>query len=218
VAFLLHLLPVQEETKMFHTEEQMKRLATLTGVMLIATAEALAADSDSKPARRIVVSIADRKLAVMEAGHVVRIFPTAVGAPVSPSPRGSFEIINRLTEPTYYGFGKVIPPGKSNPIGTRWMGLSVKGYGIHGTNDPASIGRNVSHGCIRLRNNEMEQLFEMVSVGDAVELYAEHTPELDAIFGVAKPAAPASTLPTTGIPASAATVAQVRAASAVVNR
>lgn len=203
---------------MIHTEEQFKRLATLTGVMLLATAEALAAENESKPARKIVVSIADRKLAVMEAGYVVKIFPTAVGAPVSPSPTGSYEIVNRVTEPTYYGFGKVIPPGKSNPVGTRWIGLSAKGYGIHGTNDPASIGRNVSHGCIRLRNNEIEELFEMVSVGDTVELYAEHTSELDEIFGVTKPATPASTVPVTSIPTSAATVAQVRAASAVVNR
>src|SRR5208283_961656 len=160
---------------MIRAEEQMKKLATLTGVILLATAEALAAENQARPARKIVVSLADRKLAVMEAGHVVKIFSTAVGAPASPSPTGSYEIINRLAEPTWYGNGKVVPPGKSNPIGTRWMGLSVKGYGIHGTNAPSSIGRNVSHGCIRLRNSDVEELFEMVAVGDAVELHAEHT-------------------------------------------
>jgi lipoprotein-anchoring transpeptidase ErfK/SrfK len=191
----------------------MKKLATLTGVMLLATAEALAADNQAKPARKLVVSLADRKLAVMEAGHVVKIFSTAVGAPSSPSPTGSYEIVNRLVDPTYYGFGKVIPPGKGNPIGTRWMGLSVQGFGIHGTSDPSSIGRNVSHGCIRLRNRDVEELFEMVSVGDTVELYAEHTSELDPIFGaVVRPT------PATVIPAGAVTVAQVRTASAVVNR
>jgi lipoprotein-anchoring transpeptidase ErfK/SrfK len=62
--------------------------------------------------------------------------------------------------------------------------LSKKGYGIHGTNRPASIGRNASHGCIRMRNRDVEELFEMVSVGDAVELYGERTAELDKIFGV----------------------------------
>jgi lipoprotein-anchoring transpeptidase ErfK/SrfK len=198
---------------MIRAEEQMKRLATLTGVMFMATAEALAADNQAKPTRKIVVSLADRKLAVMEAGRVVKIFSTAVGAPVSPSPTGTYEVINRLADPTYYGHGKVIPPGKSSPIGTRWMGLSVKGYGIHGTNDPSSIGRNVSHGCIRLRNSDVEELFEMVSVGDTVELYAEHTPELDQIFGVVIPR-----IPTTAIPATAASVAEVRTASAAVNR
>lgn len=198
---------------MIDTDKQMKKLATLIGVMLLATAEALAAENQVKPARKIVVSLADRKLAVMEDGHVVKIFSTAVGAPVSPSPTGSYEIINRLADPTWYGHGKIVPPGKSSPIGTRWMGLSAKGYGIHGTNAPSSIGRNVSHGCIRLRNSDVEELFEMVSVGDTVELYAEHTPELDDIFGAAAPRTAA-----TVIPAGATTVAQVLTASAAVNR
>ena len=172
------------------TEEQIRKLAKLTSIMVIATAEAMAADSQSQPQRRIVVSLADRKLAVVEAGRVVKVFSVAVGAPASPSPVGSYEIVNRLSEPTYYGFGKVVPPGKSNPIGPRWIGLSVKGYGIHGTNDPNSIGHNASHGCIRLRNRDIEELFEMIHVGDAVELVAEHTAEMDSIFGAPKPPIP----------------------------
>jgi lipoprotein-anchoring transpeptidase ErfK/SrfK len=206
VAIVLHLVPAQEDGTMIRAEDRtMKKLATLTGVMLLATAEALAAENQSRPARKVVVSLADRKLAVMEAGRVVKIFSTAVGAPSSPSPTGSYEIINRLAEPTWYGHGKVVPPGKSNPIGTRWMGLSAKGYGIHGTNAPASIGHNASHGCIRLRNGDVEELFEMVAVGDAVELYDGHTPELDRIFGAAVSRTPAI-------------VAQVQTASAAVNR
>src|SRR5271157_1852566 len=197
---VLHLLPAQEDGTMIRAEDQtMKRLAALTGAMFLAASEALAAENQSRPARRVVVSLADRKLAVVEAGRVVKIFSTAVGAPESPSPTGSYEIINRLAQPTWYGHGKVVPPGKSNPIGTRWMGLSVKGYGIHGTNVPSSIGHNASHGCIRLRNSDVEELFEMVAVGDTVELYGERTAELEAIFG-------------------AATVAEVPAVSAAVNR
>ena len=53
------------------------------------------------------------------------------------------------------------------------MGISAPGYGIHGTNVPASIGKNASHGCIRLRNSDIEQLFKLVEVGDQVELYGE---------------------------------------------
>lgn len=164
-------------------EDQMKRLAALTSVILMATAEALAQDKQGRPARRIVVSIPDRKLAVVESGSVVKIFPTAVGAPKSPSPAGCFTIVQRVPDPTWYGKGKVVPPGKANPVGTRWIGLSLKGYGIHGTNSPASIGHNVSHGCIRMRNRDVEQLFEMVSIGDYVELVGERTPELEQIFG-----------------------------------
>jgi lipoprotein-anchoring transpeptidase ErfK/SrfK len=201
---------------MIRAEDQtMKRLAALTGAMLLAASEALAAENQARPARRVVVSLADRKLAVVEAGRVVKIFATAVGAPESPSPTGSFEIVNRLAKPTWYGHGKVVPPGKSNPIGTRWMGLSVQGYGIHGTNAPASIGHNASHGCIRLRNGDVEELFEMVAVGDAVELYARRTAELEAIFGAATVATVAE------VPAASAAVAKVAevpAVSAAVNR
>src|SRR6185436_14039449 len=116
--------------------------------------------------RRIVVSIPDRKLALIENDEVVVIYPVAVGAPVSPSPVGTFTIVNRVSNPTYYKPGKVVGPGAANPVGTRWIGLSEKGYGIHGTDRPGSIGFAKSHGCIRLRNQDVEQLFERVRTGD----------------------------------------------------
>ncbi len=168
---------------MLKAEDQIKKMAALAGVMLMAVAEALAQDNNTKPARRIIVSIPDRKLAVMEDGRVVRVFDTAVGAPKSPSPTGIFKIVNSIADPTWYSKGKVVGPGKCNPIGTRWLGLSVKGYGIHGTNVPSSIGRNVSHGCIRMRNRDVEELFQMVAVGDQVELHGERDAELARIFG-----------------------------------
>jgi L,D-transpeptidase ErfK/SrfK len=170
---------------MIRIEEQMKKLAALTGVMLVAAAEALAQENLAKPARRIVVSIPDRKLAVLEGDRVVKIYATAVGAPVSPSPTGSFTIINHIEDPTWYTKGRTVPPGKANPLGTRWMGLSKKGYGIHGTNVPSSIGHNASHGCIRMRNRDVEELFSNVEVGDSVELVGERTSELERIFGTA---------------------------------
>ena len=67
-------------------KDQLKKMTALTGVMLIAAAEAMAQDNSSRPARRIVVSIPDRKLAVLEGDRILRIFETAVGAPKSPSP------------------------------------------------------------------------------------------------------------------------------------
>ncbi|HKE22787.1 MAG TPA: L,D-transpeptidase [Bryobacteraceae bacterium] len=161
---------------------RMTRMAAMTATMLIAVAEAMAQDKSSPPARRIVVSIPDRKLALLQGDRVLRVFPTAVGAPASPSPAGSYKVVERVADPTWYGKGKIVPPGKNNPVGTRWIGLSIKGYGIHGTNQPASIGHNASHGCIRMRNRDVEQLFEMVQVGDEVELVAERTPELAQIF------------------------------------
>jgi lipoprotein-anchoring transpeptidase ErfK/SrfK len=164
-------------------ENQMKKMAALAGVLLVATAEAMAQENATPPTRRIVVSIPDRKLALIEAGKVVKIYQTAVGAPKSPSPSGSFKIIRRVVDPVWSSNGKVVGPGKSNPVGTRWIGLSIKGYGIHGTNVPSSIGKNASHGCIRMRNHDVEELYTMVSIGDTVDLYGERTPELDRIFG-----------------------------------
>ena len=167
---------------MLNAKDQVHKLAALTSVLLMAAAEAFAQENSLHPKRRIVVSIPDRKLAVEENGRVIRIFSTAVGARKTPSPSGSYQIVQRLTDPTWYTKGKVVPPGSANPLGTRWLGLSLKGYGIHGTNNPSSIGRNASHGCIRMRNSDVEQLFDMVAVGDEVELYGERTPEVDKIF------------------------------------
>jgi lipoprotein-anchoring transpeptidase ErfK/SrfK len=171
---------------MLKTEEQLRRLAALTSVVLISAAEALAQENQAQATRRLVISIPDRSLAVIESGRVVKVYPTAVGASSTPTPTGFYRIIQRLPNPTWYTKGHVVPPGKSNPLGTRWIGLSVKGYGIHGTNNPSSIGHNASHGCIRMRNHDVEELFELVAVGDAVELYSERTTELESIFGPAE--------------------------------
>ena len=163
-------------------EDQMKKLAAVTGVVLMAAAEAMAQDRAGRPMRRVVVSIPDRKLAVIEEGRVLRVFNIAVGAPASPSPTGAYKVINHILNPTWYYKGKVVGPGPGNPVGTRWLGLSAPGYGIHGTNAPNSIGRSASHGCIRLRNADVEKLFELVGVGDQVELVGERTAEIAALF------------------------------------
>jgi lipoprotein-anchoring transpeptidase ErfK/SrfK len=131
----------------------------------------------------VLVSIPDRELVVLVNGIVVAGFPIAVGADESPSPTGEFTIVNRVSNPTYYHEGAVIPAGKGNPVGTRWVGLSQKGYGIHGTNAPKSIGRAASHGCIRLRNRDMEKLFGMLRVGDVVQIRGERDEQIAEIFG-----------------------------------
>jgi lipoprotein-anchoring transpeptidase ErfK/SrfK len=135
-------------------------------------------------ARRVVlVSIADRRLAVIEDGNVLAYFPVAVGVAVSPSPTGEFEIVNRVTNPAYYHDGVVTEASENSPVGTRWIGLNLKGYGIHGTNAPRSIGRAASHGCIRLRNRDVERLFAMLRVGDVVSIRGERDEEVAEVFG-----------------------------------
>jgi lipoprotein-anchoring transpeptidase ErfK/SrfK len=133
--------------------------------------------------RRVVISLPDRKLALIKNGQLVKIYRVAVGKPSTPSPTGEFKIVNRVTNPTYYHKGQVIPAGKSNPVGTRWMGLSAKSYGIHGTNQPSSIGKAASTGCIRMSQRDLEELFTLVEVGDAVEIRADRDDRVAAIFG-----------------------------------
>ena len=136
-----------------------------------------------KGRRAIVVSLVDHKLALVEDGRAIRIYPVAVGKASTPSPVGTFTIERRVVDPTYYHDGRVIPPGPHNPVGTRWMGLSIRGCGIHGTNAPDSIGKAASHGCIRMARADLEQLFSMVAVGDTVELIGTRNAETAQLFG-----------------------------------
>jgi len=140
-------------------------------------------NEDDDNGRVVLVSLVDRQLAVIRDGEVIATFQVAVGADVTPSPSGEFRVVNRVENPTYYHPGILIPAGKDNPLGTRWLGLSEKGYGIHGTNAPKSIGHAASHGCIRLRNRDIEKLFTLVNVGDTVKIRAERDDETARIFG-----------------------------------
>jgi lipoprotein-anchoring transpeptidase ErfK/SrfK len=180
------------------------RMYSLAAVLFVAIAQAAAQDKSSVGAvaprnRRIIVSIPDRKLALVEDGQVLRVYAVAVGARVSPSPAGEFKVVRRLTNPTYYHPGVVIAPGRKNPLGTRWIGLDRKGYGIHGTNEPRSIGRAASHGCIRMAKADLEQLFDEVQVGDVVEIRAHVDSETAAIFGSGAHTTTAQAIVTAGI-------------------
>jgi lipoprotein-anchoring transpeptidase ErfK/SrfK len=155
----------------------------LTAIAVLLVTQAVAQENRARAQRQLIVSIPDRKLAVLEKGHVLRVFTVAVGASVSPSPTGEFQIVNRVSHPTYYHPGQVIPAGNDNPLGPRWIGLNRKGFGIHGTNVPSSIGKAASHGCIRLRNRDVEQLFEMVRPGDSVDIRAQRDDETAELFG-----------------------------------
>ena len=106
----------------------------------------------------------------------VRRFEVATGQPIYPTPIGSFKIVVMERNPWWYPppdapwakGAKPIPPGPGNPLGTRWMGLTAPGVGIHGTPDPASLGYSASHGCIRMFIPSAEWLFDHVQVGTPV--------------------------------------------------
>jgi L,D-transpeptidase ErfK/SrfK len=157
-----------------------KKAMWIVASVLIATS---AMAQSVRVPRQIVVSIADRKLVLVEEGRVLKTYAVAVGAEVSPSPEGQFDIVNRVVKPTYYHSGTVIEAGPQNPLGTRWIGLSQKGYGIHGTNVPSSIGKAASHGCIRMAKADLEEMFEMVRPGDTVQIRSELDDQTAQFFG-----------------------------------
>jgi lipoprotein-anchoring transpeptidase ErfK/SrfK len=104
-----------------------------------------------------------------------RTFTVATGQAIYPTPLGKFDIVVKWKDPWWYPpdspwaqGAKPIPPGPGNPLGTRWMGLSAPGVGIHGTPDPASLGYSASHGCIRMYIPYAEWLFDHVDVGTPV--------------------------------------------------
>jgi len=195
------------------------RVHAIAAVMVLAAAEAFAQDqaqaakaTESK--REVIVSITDRKLALLEDGEIVKVYPVAVGKASTPSPAGDFTVINRLTDPTYYHKGQVIPAGPANPLGNRWIGLSQKGYGIHGTNQPRSIGKAASHGCIRMAKADLKELFAILRPGDTVSIRADRDEQIVAIFGETSMAGDGSTLEkhNSGTPATVASTAALTTA------
>ena len=123
----------------------------------------------------IVIRRGSNSLTLFDGTRVVQRFGVATGQSRYPTPLGTFSIATMQYNPWWYppdsdwakGL-KPVPPGPGNPLGTRWMGLSAWGVGIHGTPDAASIGYSASHGCIRMRIPDAEWLFRHVSVGTPV--------------------------------------------------
>lgn len=118
----------------------------------------------------VVVDKSENVLSLFYDGRPVKRYRVATGAE-DKTPTGEFEIVNKLVNPTWYHDGKVFPPeSPENILGTRWMGFDLKSYGIHGTTLPDSIGKNVSAGCIRMLNAEVEELYEVLPVGTKVRV------------------------------------------------
>jgi len=124
----------------------------------------------------IVVNRGANTLRLYDGKRLVRLFRVATGQAIYPTPAGIWRIVDKQRNPwwyppTYDDWAKglsPVPPGPSNPLGTRWMGLDAPGVGIHGTDAPTSIGYSASHGCIRMQVPEAEWLFEHVRVGTTV--------------------------------------------------
>jgi lipoprotein-anchoring transpeptidase ErfK/SrfK len=126
----------------------------------------------------IVINRSVNRLYLYRRAKPWRTFAVATGQSIYPTPAGTFHIVVKWKNPWWYpptqdswakGL-KPVPPGPDNPLGTRWMGLSAPGVGIHGTDAPASIGYSASHGCIRMQVPDAEWLFDHVDIGTTVHI------------------------------------------------
>ncbi|HBH86146.1 MAG TPA: hypothetical protein DDY17_00890 [Syntrophaceae bacterium] len=133
--------------------------------------------------RGIVVNIPELRLYRFfpKTGRV-KTYPIGIGDLTTETPLGVFKVAQRVVDPEWkvppdrrerYGGLEIMPPGADNPLGKYWVGLSNRKYGIHGTNNPWSIGRSVSGGCIRLYPEHISQFFNEVSMGTNVEIIYE---------------------------------------------
>jgi L,D-transpeptidase ErfK/SrfK len=152
--------------------------------------EPLAVLLEQQPAQReLMLDRRRRELQVLENGQVLRRFPVAVGRPGWETPVGRFEVIELVADPSWEhpATGETVPPGPGNPLGSRWIGfhrdclgragfngrehLVVEGCvssGFHGTPNRDSVGQAVSHGCVRLFDEHVRELFELVGLGTPV--------------------------------------------------
>lgn len=107
----------------------------------------------------ITVDVNKKKLVLFRNGKAFKSYKVAVGKPSSPTPKGNFKIVNRAVNP-------------GGPFGVRWLGLNAPygDYGIHGTNNPSSIGKNISNGCIRMYNKDVLELSNLVGIGTPVKI------------------------------------------------
>ena len=109
-------------------------------------------------ARWIDISTKYHQLKLFNGNQLIKSYPIAVGKILTPSPSGVYTIINKQSNP-------------GGPFGVLWMGLSKPHYGIHGTNNPSSIGKNVSHGCVRMFNHDVLELSASVPIGTKVYIH-----------------------------------------------
>jgi lipoprotein-anchoring transpeptidase ErfK/SrfK len=123
----------------------------------------------------VVIHRGANRLYLYNGTRLRRVFGVATGQSVYPTPVGRFHVIVKWKNPWWYppaapwaAGEKPVPPGPGNPLGTRWMGISAPGVGIHGTNNESSIGYSVSHGCIRMHVRDAEWLFENIDIGTTV--------------------------------------------------
>jgi len=131
----------------------------------------------------VVINIPENRLFLFRAGKLRAVYPATVGLPTWKTAIGPFTVTSKVPKPTWYMppelaerenvKREIVPPGPHNPLGDFWIGTSLKHTGIHSTNSPMTIGRSLSHGCIRLYPEHVKELFGEVTMGEAGEILYE---------------------------------------------
>lgn len=106
----------------------------------------------------LVLSLSQRKMHLKKMGQVIKSYPVGIGKSATPTPPGHYKIQSKV-------------PNPGGVFGAMWMGLSLPDYGIHGTNNPQSIGKQVSKGCIRMHNQDVLELSKIVPVGTTITIH-----------------------------------------------
>ncbi len=149
-----------------------------TTVELIKKSNNLASDNIN-PGRKLKIWLGkfsilvdkSQNILILKSGdEILKSYVVSTGANNS-SPVGTFKIVNKLVDPSWYKTGAVIPAGSpENILGTRWMGFDLATYGIHGTSEPKSLGAQATAGCVRMLNAEVEELYTFLPVGTQVTI------------------------------------------------
>lgn len=136
--------------------------------------EQIPIDSESRVAnRRLVIRLNQRRVYVYEGETTLVSYPIAIGREGWETPKGEFQVFQMIKDPSWQHpwNGSIVPPGPDNPLGRRWIGFwtdGVNAIGFHGTPNESLVGQAVSHGCIRMKNADVQNLFTMVDNGTTV--------------------------------------------------
>jgi hypothetical protein len=148
----------------------MKRFVVSGCVVLVVIMLRISIVSAANGPPQININLASRTLSLYTGDSLVKEYPIAIGKPSTPSPLGKFEVIEKIVNPWWFPTTpgmKPVPSGPANPLGYRWIGFAGT-YGMHGTNMPWSIGTAASNGCIRMFEEDVEELFPKIAIGTPV--------------------------------------------------
>ncbi len=124
-------------------------------------------------ANRLIIRLTEKRVYAYHDDRIIASYPVAIGKKGWETPKGNFQVTQMVRNPVWQSpwTGKIVPPGEHNPLGERWIGFVNKGknvIGFHGTKNENSLGKAASHGCIRMRNEDIKKLFDIVAIGTQV--------------------------------------------------